>query len=263
MHYATLFLSTGRCGTQWLASALSQLYGERARVEHEPLEDRYRWRELLGGAAPSEALLDHLDTIERTLESRDYIETGYPCWSALPLLMERLGARLRIIHLTRHPVDTALSWVSNGAYAEPLLPRIPGGRVLLAPEDAGVMYPHYATLWGEMSRYEKCLWYWAELHGFAERFTTRSTGPWLHLYFESLFTGDGAARLAGFLGDIHPQELERHRARREDAHRFLIGEWSDPALIERHPEVLATARRLGYDPLAFDTEALRARHRPF
>ena len=34
---ATFFLSTGRCGTQWLAASLAEHYGDMATVDHEPM----------------------------------------------------------------------------------------------------------------------------------------------------------------------------------------------------------------------------------
>jgi len=263
VHTATFFLSTGRCGTQWLARALSDACSGSARVEHEPLADGYRWRELLGGAAPGPALAAHVDTIERTLEASDYIETGYPCWSALPWLAERLGERMKIVHLIRHPVPTALSWVSNAAYAEPYLPGLPGGRVLLTPDDAGVCYPHYADIWPALSRYEKCLWFWAELHTFAERLLTRIGRPSFRLRFEELFGGAELRRFGEFLGLPVGEALERARTVRTDKNVFLIDTWVDPDRIASHREVLDSAERLGYDPLAFDEAALRKRYSLF
>ena len=56
MHQATFVLSTGRCGTQWLAEALGRVFEGRLRVEHEPLHLGYLPRERLAGATPPEAV---------------------------------------------------------------------------------------------------------------------------------------------------------------------------------------------------------------
>ena len=261
---ATFFLSTGRCGTQWLARALSQCLGPRARVEHEPLRDDYQWRRRLAGGPPPEAVERHLLSIEETLRSQDYIESGCPSWSTLPYLKERLGERMRVVHLIRHPVTTALSWVSRGAYAEPILPGLPAGRVLLLPEDPGVSHPEYRTAWPELSRFEKCLWFWAEVHSFGLRLEQLLEVAWLRLPFEELFRGEGSVRLAEFIGGMPTECLaDTLRERTDRFHGFAVEEWVDPARIGGHPVIVETAERLGYDPLAFDEAALRARYFPF
>ena len=83
MTSALFVLSTGRCGTQWLADVLSATLGDRAEVQHEPLGEDYAPRQMLGaGADPDPELADfideHLEAIERTLATRDYVECGHP-----------------------------------------------------------------------------------------------------------------------------------------------------------------------------------------
>lgn len=53
MRHATFVLSTGRCGTQWLAQALGAAMGNRIRVEHEPLHNDYAPRRMLGAGDPA------------------------------------------------------------------------------------------------------------------------------------------------------------------------------------------------------------------
>ena len=263
-HTATFFLSTGRCGTQWLARALAECRGPRARVEHEPLGDGYQWRRQLAGGNPPQAVERHLLSIEETLRTQDYIEAGCPGWSTLPWLKERLGERLRVVHLVRHPVTTALSWVSRGAYAEPMLPGLPAGRVLLLPDDPGVSYPEYLSSWSGLTRYEKCLWFWGEVHAFGLRLEQSLEVPWLRLSFEELFRGDGGVCLAEFIGDMPRDCLTDAVTKRTDRfHGFAVDHWVDPARIGEHAGIVETAQRLGYDPLAFDEAALRARYFPF
>lgn len=57
---------------------------------------------------------------------------------------------------------------------------------------------------------------------------------------------------------------ERWRARihqRVDRWHHHTDEEVDPRLIARHPMTVDVGRRLGYDPLALDLGALRARYR--
>ena len=57
----------------------------------------------------------HIARIGRAV--RPYAETGWPLFPALPLLAARFPERLRIVHLTRHPVPSALSHLAHGSYA--------------------------------------------------------------------------------------------------------------------------------------------------
>lgn len=266
---ATFVLSTGRCGTQWLACALARRGLGAGRVEHEPLGDRYRARALRGSGGDPAALApvdrarleNHFAGIEATLEREDYFEAGFPCWSALPYLCRRLAGRVRIVHLTRHPVSVAYSWISHSAYVPPLLPQ-GTEKILLHPTDRGVLFPEYAEAWPALHPFERALYFWAEVHAYALRQQTAVGVPWLRVEMQELFTAAGSERLAGFLGLARGAEL--HAAAREvvDEHHFQLADWCEPHVIVRHPRVLEVARALGYDPLGFDVVALKRRYAP-
>lgn len=265
-HQATFVLSTGRCGTQWLAWHLAQHYGPAARVEHEPLHDGYRPRRLLGlvdleRLAPEESapILRHLAGVEAQLERGPYLEAGHPCWSALPHLAQRFRGRLRIIHLTRHPLPTALSWTTHMAFVPPLLPHL-REKVLLSPFDPGVAFPEYQEGWAAMEPFEKCLYYWAELNAFGLRLEQELDVPWLRLSYEELFQGEGLARLHAFLG-LADSGNQGGTGEQVDIHRHIAPAWPDLALILRHPRVLETAAALGYDATQLDEAAWQARYR--
>jgi hypothetical protein len=264
---ATFVLSTGRCGTQWLAWALAAAVGTRGRVAHEPLGDGYRPRLLLAGGAPErlpaadrERIEAHLATIEDTLRERDYYETGFPCWSALPGLLRRFEGRVRVVHLTRHPVPTAYSWQAHGAYVPPLLPYLQE-KILLCPTDAGVAFPEYAERWPAMRAFERGLYHWAEVHAFGLALENRTRAPWLRLGYAELFHGAGWERLVAFLGWSGPAGPQAAIGEQVDRFRFQVLDWMEPEAILRHPVVCDVARRLGYDPAAVDVAALRRRYR--
>lgn len=268
-HHATFVISTGRCGTQWLAHALAQPGLGAGRVEHEPLGDRYCSRQLLGVGGDPAALAPadfarlerHFAGIEQTLEREDYLETGFPSWSAVPYLRRRFAGRLRLVHLTRHPVAVAFSWISHGAYVPPLLPCAPE-KILLHPADPGVAFPEYAAAWGALHPFERALFFWAEVHAFALRQQTLGDVPWLRLEVKELFAAPGQARLAEFLGIEASDALRAAADEVVDEHHYLLGNWVDPDCIARHPQVCAVARALGYDPQAFDVAALKRRYAP-
>lgn len=263
---ATFFLSTGRCGTQWLTEALARVLAGRARVEHEPLHLRYAPRRMLGAGDPAaleprlaRPILEHATAIERELATRDYVETGHPCWSSVPWLARRFSGRVRVVHLVRHPVTTACSWVSHGAFVPPLLPHQPV-KELISPADAGAAFPEYAAVWTELTPFEKSLVYWAEVHAFALRIERSIGVPWLRLRYEELFGAEPTprARLAAFLGAA-AEEAAFDRDERVDAYHFPLDRWPEPERIAGHPRIVALAAELGYQAESFSPEGLAAR----
>lgn len=267
MFHATFVLSTGRCGTQWLTEALRAALGDRARVEHEPLHNDYAPRRMLGTSDPATVggrsarrMLEHAAAIEKELATRDYIETGHPSWGALPWLLQRFAGRVRVIHLVRHPVPTACSWLSHRAFVPPPLPVLPG-KELIAPTDAGVAFAEYRDAWAGLSPYEKCLYYWAEVNALGLRLETEAHVPWLRITYETLF--DPAAstlrQILSFL-DV-PVDMAATFDRQEniDQHHFAIESWPDLSAIARHPRIIHVAQQLGYDVTKFDPAKLHAR----
>jgi hypothetical protein len=266
MPHATFVLSTGRCGTQWLAEAFRAGGCGRARVEHEPLHNDYVPRQMLGAADPGalgargQRLLRHAEEIERTLAERDYIETGHPSWSSVPWLARRLAGRVRVIHLVRHPVPTACSWVSHGAFVPPLLPHL-RLKELIAPADAGVSFPEYAGRWSGLTPFEKALVYWAEVNAFALRLEALGELPWRRVRYEDLF-GDEGQTLAGIMefsgaGGLEAGALPRSAC--VDRHRFALAAWPEFARLAEHPDVAQLAARFGYRLEDFPVEQIAAR----
>jgi hypothetical protein len=262
-----VFLSTGRCGTQWLTDALAELYAGRVRVEHEPLGPLYRPRSFFRCWGDPARILDvpevasHLARIER--EER-YIETGWPVFAALPLLADRFGARLRVVHLTRHPVPTALSHLAHNSYAGSSRDDAYTRLATLAPTDANVFHPEYAERWHELSPYERCLFWWTEVSLFGLEFPERAAHvPFARVRSEDLLGGDRGTleRLLAFM-DL-PWD-ERWTARTD----ALVDRWHhrtdsdvDPLAVLRHPATVEAAARVGYDAGDIDVSALEQRYR--
>ncbi|HLX62428.1 MAG TPA: hypothetical protein VKX17_14215 [Planctomycetota bacterium] len=261
MSFAVFILSTGRCGTQWIASQLSQHYGELYHVEHEPLHNAYCPRRMLGCRSPdkmggedSASILAHADCIEHHLEKKNYIECGHPCWSTLPYFAGRFRGRLRIVHFVRHPIPTAYSWLTHGAYQPPILPHLQM-KELLSPFDAGISFPEYRERWSAMTAFERCLYYWAEVNAFAHRFEARPGAPWLRISFERLFNSDALTQLLWFLKLPPKPELVAAKSSKIDAFHHVTGTRPDFSVIEKHRRVLEIARALGYDPVKLDSDA--------
>lgn len=261
-----VFLSIGRCGTQWLAATFAELYGGSVEVEHEPLGGRYWPRRFFRSYANPEEILELPEVaahVERVARSDYYIETGWPVHAALPMLAARFPDRLRVVHLTRHPVPSALSQLSHNTW--------PGGPpheltrlAVLRPTDPNVFQPHYAQGWHRLSAYEKCLFWWTEVHLLGLEFPIRRPEiPSVRVQSERLLAGD-RTELRTMLELMELDWDERWVAR---AGR-LIDRWHhqtdrafDPDRISQHDQTLHTARRLGYEPLDIDRAALDRRYK--
>ena len=268
MSVAVFVLSTGRCGTQWLARFLQLNLGDAATVTHEPLHSAWSPREMLAARTPDrleeqlrEPIDEHLESIREVLLQRMYVECGHPVWSAVPFLIEAFAPHVRVIHLIRHPVPTAWSWLTHRAFSRPLLPHL-GEKVLLSPFDGGVQFPEYRDRWASMSPFEKALYYWLEVNAFAQRVQPTGGSGWLTLSFEEMFREDSRRRVLSFLDPSSTGREPLDPGYVDELHSVSEHE-VDPGEIERHPAVMRLAAEFGFDPLRFDAERLRGRYTRF
>lgn len=262
---ATFILSTGRCGTQWLSASLAECYDDLAVVTHEPIKRAYRPRTLLGSrdldALPDAAFVGkHLTQIEAHLASRPYIECGWPCYGALRNLAQRFAGRIRIVHLVRHPIPTAASMVTHLYYHEPDRPDRLNELAVLTPDDAGVSFPEYRERWDRMERFEKCLYFWAEINALGLKLETELGVPWLRVRSEDMFRGDGLEQLLEFLELPRRDTMIAARAKRVDQYVMGTNVPLRAGLVAEHPRVVELAGRFGYDPLDYSETRLNARY---
>lgn len=265
MTIATFFLSTGRCGTQWLGTALAECYGDVAAVTHEPIKRGYYPRKLLGRRKPAglstENLIEgHLARVEAGLASRQYIECGWPCYGALRYLSERFAGRMRIVHLVRHPVPTAASLVTHLYYHEPDREDHLNELAVLTPDDADVSYPDYRQRWARMDRFEKCLYFWAEINALGLKLESELGVPWLRVRSEDVFRGDGLDRVVEFLELPRREAIFAARAKRVDDYMMGTNVPIRAEAIADHPVIADLARGFGYEPLEFNKNWLAARY---
>lgn len=265
MNEATFVFSTGRCGTQWLAKNLSEQYADLAGVTHEPHKREYLSRRLVGISDPKQwpsiALIErHIASIEERLEVGHYIECGWPCYGPLPYFVQRLAGRVRVIHLIRHPIPTAISMMTHLYYLD-RRDRL-AKKALLTPTDPGVAMPEYCERWPTMSRFEKCLYFWAEISLLGLRLERQLGIPWLRVRSEDMFRGRALKDMLDFLGLPGRDGIDEARRRRIDqfSQGTSINLRSELGKIRDHPRIAAVARELGYDPFDFDIEKLCNRY---
>ena len=155
------FLSTGRCGTQWVCNTLQNEYANYAETTHEPVRAPCHARRYL--RQPSEFtsadtdpdLTAHRIRIEEALTRGHYIETGWPCFALLPWWIKHFGDRLSIVHMVRHPILNALSLATQDMYQR----NDWIAAMALSPEDPGVVHADVAPPWSQWTNYQKCLYF--------------------------------------------------------------------------------------------------------
>lgn len=267
MNKAIFLITTARSGTQWLADSLERYYSDLLVVKHEPIGYAYRPKIYLRNEIQLDELRaipevsDHLDDIHRILESKSYIETGFPCYALAPLLVREFGQQLHFVHMVRHPVHVAASVTTHNWYG----PK-PRGRLTFDvqpdPFDAGVIQKDYSARWPKLSPYEKALFYWTEVHLFGMEVETRfSDVPFHRVRFEELLSSPSELmRLTSFLDLPFRNEWRNSVGIRVDRFRSkkpLSVDWTE---INRHPKTVALGKQLGYDLFELSGSELHARH---
>jgi hypothetical protein len=261
------FLSTGRCGTQWLADALGERYPGRLAVEHEPLGPLYRPRAYFRCYTDPDRMLDvaevreHVARIER---ESFYVETGWPLFAALPLFAQRFPEGLRVVHLTRHPVPTALSHLAHNSYAGSPRDDAYTRLATLGPADPNVFHPEYAERWDQLSPYEKCLFWCTEVSLYGLELPERLPHvAFMRVKSEDVLGGDRAEleRLLDFVGVPWDDGWIAQTERMVDRWHHHTDRDVDALEVLSHPAAVAAGERLGYDVGAIDAAALNARYR--
>jgi hypothetical protein len=264
-HDAIFVLSTGRCGTQWLHHMMTNCYSDLILSMHEPLPAGYQPRNFfrapparlntLGGMR---AVAEHVSSIRQCLRHRPYFEAGWPCYAALPWLYDALDGRLKIVHLTRHPVTTAFSTATHAVYGREDWIR----ESVLTPFDAGCLRPDLQSKWPKMSMYEKCLFWWTQIHRYAlDLHRDQPAIPWLRISFEEMFksNSDDLERLVEFCDLPKRPQLQTLRSNRVDRFQFRAPP-DDWRKILRHPDTIAVAEVLGYDAIDVDPRWVSQRY---
>ncbi len=265
---ATFFVTTARSGTQWLAQALVANCPDGARIEHEPVGYLYAPRKTLRDPEALRALPvdprieDHFASVSRTLAGgRPYVETGFPAFALYPLLKERFGEALRIVHLVREPVRVAASLTTHGWY-------VPGRRsdieesVALTPSDGGFTLTNYAGAWRDMPPFEKCLFFWYEVHRYGlELEETIAPDRFARFRLRDLTTDPGEmSRLLHFTGLSVRSDLRKMQDKKVDRYSAKSSERIDWKAIGKYPEILALAERFGYSLDELDPRTLASRY---
>jgi Sulfotransferase domain len=264
-HDAVFVLSTGRCGTQWLHDSLSKLYADQAEVTHEPIRTAYQPRRFfradqhqLCNLSTIREVTNHVASIRETLKTKTYIETGWAHFAALPWLYEALEGRMRVVQLYRNPIATSFSLTTQKLYERDDWIKLSA----LNPQDPGVMQTHLQKRWRHMSDYEKCLFYWTEIHLYGQELQqAHPTWQWHALRFEDLFGSDIFAlrRLLEFCGLPYRVQIAQLRKQTKDNYvrKTMPQDWR---AIEQYAVTCELAESLGYDINETSSEKIASRY---
>lgn len=245
---AIFVMSTGRCGTQWLARNFSATLPHDWRVTHEPLHFDYAPihnspAEPLNRNAP--ILMAHLRSILLHLDrGGHYLECGFPCWRHLEWFRAQLGGDVKVVHLHRDPVATARSWLKQNAFVPPLLPHLPT-KELFRPTAPGALLAEYAEQWTALTPFEKNLYYWAEVQQQAHAYRSRwNVSDWFTLPYTQLMNKNVLSQLEIFLAaNCHTASWDLTK---QDSYPGLEQAPVAESLLDRHPRVQQLAASLGY-----------------
>jgi hypothetical protein len=238
-----------------------------ATVTHEPVGVAYRPRHFLRAKGIIHEMPEipevrsHISRIREFTQIKPYVETGWPCFAAVPLLAHTFSGRFRLVHIVRHPVKAALSLQTHGYYQhrDDAVTRY----AQLTPFDPGVVQKEYAARWKNLTPYEKCLFQWTEINLYAEEvFQKHPDVPRLRIRAEDLFcrNSEVITQLLHFLSLPARKEIFAFARTRVDRFRMRSPFRTDWKLVFKHPSAIALAERFGYEIDGLDTKALAGRY---
>jgi hypothetical protein len=161
-------------------------------------------------------------------------------------------------------VPSALSHLAQSSYAGSPRDDAYTRWATLGPADPGVFQPGYAPRWDRLSPYEKCLFWWTEVHLFGLELPERIPHVPLHrVRSERLLGGERGEleRLLQFIGLPWHSGWTEHAERLVDRWHHHTDQPVDPLAVRRHPRTVEVARTLGYEVEALDVSALQTRYR--
>ena len=240
---AWFILSTGRCGTQWLAHRLTKILPKRYWVTHEPLLHDYAPMEnspSLPLTVNADKILAHLTEIrDHVNHGGEYIECGYQNWRHLAWYRDILQIDVKIIHLHRNPISTACLWLQKGAFLRQ------SEMELFSPFSAEARLTEYRSKWHKLSPLEKNLYFWAEVQAQARAYKKDwSAENWFDLPYNQLLNTRRLQKLGQFLNcevNLHPSNLMV-----DDKFMELEEIPIDDSVLDSHPAILSLAEELGY-----------------
>lgn len=256
MHPIVLAISTGRCGTSFLADTFKETYHDHTSwISHEYLRSDvthpaafFRCYSPACHKKMANSTIDQL-LLEwgRAAQRGPVVDFGWNMRSLVPYFSAMLGDQLRTLFIHRHPVFTAASMEINGFYS---IYKSPSN--MLEPSHPRALHPQFGTRWASMTPFEKCLYNWLETNSYAIEVSKRFPAMrFLEVRSRNVFRSDEElARIARFAGFPNPTEGFCRSTKKNPADivslesRPIKNEWRR---YRRHPEVIELAVQMGYN----------------
>jgi hypothetical protein len=224
---AIFFVSTGRCGTQWLYDAFKTTNPD-VIVKHESNNLAYNSLRSFGeyhteGEISQKKAHKVISIISEIIKTKTYIDTGWTNYGCIPLIIEKLGDNAKFVHLVRDSTRCSFSLASHRYYSNTSLTQ----KVLINPGVKGVKIAVTKGMWGEMSMLNKCYWFWTELNAFALDMQKKCKQEnWFFLKFEDLFSQDSKAleTLVDFCSLKNKKDIEDMKPHSFDKYRNKLSE---------------------------------------
>jgi len=207
-------------------------------------------------------LREHFNSIEKTLESKTYIETGWPSYGLLPYLIDRFRGRIKIVHLYRHPAKVASSLTTHDVYSRGEWT----DKMSLSPSDYGVAQSHLSgDKWDRMDEFSKCLFWWTEINNYALDLRKKYTNiPWFDLRFEEAFSSQSSETLENLTYFLElPVRTEFLYSTKEKVDRFS-GKTShsiDIGQIQKYDKAQIVMSQLKYNLSPADDKEISRRYK--
>jgi hypothetical protein len=181
-----------------------------------------------------------------------YIETGWPVYGILPLILSRLDGRVRVVHLYRHPLKVAASHTTHKVYSRGEWSKA----VSISPSDYGVVQSYLeGARWDSMSEFEKCVFWCTEVNHFALSLKQSfSNIPWLSIKFEDVFSENGRGelgKLLSFLSLPERQEFFNSAIQKTDKYSLTLDEKLEIHSFQNYPKAVEQMEQFGYH---YDTQ---------
>ncbi|MDJ0633126.1 MAG: tetratricopeptide repeat protein, partial [Xenococcaceae cyanobacterium MO_188.B29] len=256
MQKAIFFISTGRCGTQWLATTLSKLYSDLAVVTHEPIKAQYQPNNFFRALDRFEelqnipAVRQHLHQLENIPPDKLYIETGWTSFAAIPLFINLFKDKIKLVNVVRHPVNMACSMVTHNFY-QPEIRNDEFTRLAqLDPYTPGIVQTNYQDIWNQMTPYEKCLFFWNEIHLYAQEIHQNYPEiPYLQIRMEDLLNPQSKTinNLLDFLDLPFRKEIKEQFKHHVDHYQLKTKLNLDWKQVFKHDQTISLTQHFGYD----------------
>ncbi|MCH2175602.1 MAG: hypothetical protein MK193_07735 [Lentisphaeria bacterium] len=173
MNKITLCISSGRCGTTFLANSFQESLSEdQVAIYHESLHPdiakpavfhRSFDDALLNKMYNQPGIKAKIKEWEKKLELIPIVDFGWTMYAAVPLFYKIFQEQFRVLVISRHPFSVAASFANKGSYT-----LNKSSNWAITPNHDRVFFPSTRVPWTRLGAFEKGLYRWLEIYKYAD-----------------------------------------------------------------------------------------------